>query len=197
MVSEASVLNDLANDLSYENVAERNNTSRGTVYRIAVKHGARKHEQRIQERAAQSKARRQAFLEEVINTTTKADVLDFLDSMPTGSVDLFVTSPPYAVGKKEYERELGSFAMTYYLGWLLQVTAEMARCMSDEGVLCLQVGSTRMPNGQPYPIDSLIMNHMMSMGLHFQTRICWVLPHGLTPKRRLAERYETILVFTK
>ena len=77
MVSEASVLNDLANDLSYENVAERNNTSRGTVYRIAVKHGARKHEQRIQERAAQSKARRQAFLEEVINTTTKADVLDF------------------------------------------------------------------------------------------------------------------------
>jgi len=195
-MDEAAVLADLSAGLHYEAIAKRHNISRGRVYRTAVKHGARKNERRIQERAQQTKQRRRAFLEEVINSTVKCDVLDFLDSLPSESVDLWVTSPPYAVGK-DYERDMGSFALTHYLGWLLQVTAEMARCLSSTGVMCLQVGATRMPNGQPYPIDGLIMEHLRAMGLHFQTRIAWPSDHGLTPKHRLAERYETVLVYSK
>jgi DNA modification methylase len=73
----------------------------------------------------------------------------------------------------------------------------MARTLQPGGVLFLQVGSTAGPDGNPYPIDALIFSHLAAMGLTFQTRIAWVIPHGLTPKRRLAERYETALVFTK
>ena len=192
---ELMILEDLKS-MSYEDVATKHATSRGTVYSIAVKHGARKHEQRIQEKKKQKKLRRQEFLSQVVNATVKSDVLDYLDGLPDGSVDLWITSPPYSIGKS-YEESLGQFGLMYYVGWLLQVVSEMARTLSEQGTLCLQLGNTKLPSGQPYPIDALIMEHLRSMGLNFKSRIIWTASHGLTPKERLSERYETVLVFTR
>jgi DNA modification methylase len=47
------------------------------------------------------------------------------------------------------------------------------------------------------PLDVLLYEDLRRTGLEFQNRIVWVVPHGLTPRRRLAERYETILVWSK
>jgi DNA modification methylase len=42
-----------------------------------------------------------------------------------------------------------------------------------------------------------VFDDLRICGLTYQSRVVWPAHHGLTPKRRLAERYETALVFSK
>ena len=190
------VLADLER-LSYDEVAAKYNTSRGAVYRLAVAARRRKHEARIRERGAEREKRQREFLELVLNASEKADVLDFLDGIPSNSVALHCTSIPYNVGKAYGGLDTDARPFHYYLGWLLMVLSEMERTLAPGGVLFLQVGSTIDPHGQLYPLDVLLFEHLRGMGLSFQSRVAWIIPHGLTPKRRLAERYETALVMSK
>ncbi len=184
---------------TYAEVAEHFKVSRGRVYQAALRLGVRKNEQRIRMRCQERKQLQREFLQSVLDATAKADVLDYLAGLPDSSVQLHLTSPPYNLGKS-YGDAAGADAhrFHYYLGWLLQVTSEMARTLAEGGVLFLQLGSTQSPQGgAPYPIDTLIFQHLAAMGLTFQSRVVWVIPHGLTPKRRLSERHETALVFSK
>lgn len=185
-------------DNSYEQVAAQFDTSRGKVYSLALRAGARKHELRITERKAQRKQRQREFLESVINATTTADVLDYLGGLPDDAVAMHLTSPPYNVGK-QYGGSPGADAQAFgfYLGWQLQVLSEMARTLQPGGTIFYQLGATYGTDGALFPLDILLFQHMQTMGLTFQSRIAWVVQHGLTPKRRLAERFETALVFTK
>ncbi len=200
MTSELPV-NEILADLghmSYQEVADKHHTSRGTIYRVAVAHDARKNEARIQERRRERLTRQQEFLAEVMNATQKADVLDFLDGIPDASVQLHLCSPPYNVGKSYGGSvDIDRLRHHYYLGFMLQVLSEMNRTLSDGGVIALQVGQTKDDAGRLYPLDALFFEYLRDMGLSFQNRVIWELPHGLTPKRRLAERHETILIFSK
>lgn len=194
---DAAILAALQNS-TYEEVAAQLEVSRGRVYQAALKFGARKHEARILAKHADRKRMQQEFLQSVLNATATADVLDYLAGLPDNSVHLHLCSPPYAVGRP-YESGAGTASQKFhfYLGWLLQVAAEQARTLVEGGVLALQVGATRGPDGGLYPIDTLLFQHLLGMGLTFQSRVVWTIPHGLTPKRRLAERYETVLIFSK
>lgn len=184
--------------MDYQAVADKHDTSRGKVYQLAVRHRRRKHEARLQERANERAARQREFLREVLNASEKADVLDYLDGLPDGSVNLHMTSIPYNVGK-QYGNcpDIDSRSFHYFLGWLLMVLSEMERTLSPGGIMFLQVGATRDPAGQLYPLDALLFQHLRGMQLSFQSRVAWIIAHGLTPKRRLAERYETALVMSK
>lgn len=185
-------------DGTYEQVADEFNVSRGRVYSAACKLGARKHEQRIQMRKAERKRLQIEFAESVLNATVKADVLDFLDGLPSECAGAIITSPPYNMAKPYSAAGDDSYQFTFYLGWLLQVVSECARVLEQGGILFLQVGATRGPDGNSlYPIDIMLFQHLQAVGLTFQSRVVWTIPHGLTPKRRLAERYETALVFSK
>ncbi|WP_169577687.1 DNA-methyltransferase [Sinimarinibacterium sp. CAU 1509] len=195
---EADVLQHLQ-ATSYDATQEKFGWSRGRIYNLACRAGARKTEARIQERAAARKQRQREYLAEVINSTTKADVLDFLDGLPDESVQLHATSIPYNVGKP-YGGSPGAdnYRFHRYLGWLLMVLSEMERTLAPGGVLFLQVGSTLNPHtGKPYPLDILLYPYLQEMQLSYQNRVVWETPHGLTPKRRLAERSETALIFSK
>lgn len=193
---DQALLDDLAHH-SYVDVAARHGTSRGRVWRLAVQHGARKHETRIAERAQERKRRQAEFLQEVMDASVKSDVLDFLDGLPDQCADLHLTSIPYNVGKEYGGGGGDARPFHYFLGWTLMVLSEFARTLKQGGVLFLQVGSTRGPDGELYPLDCLLFEHLRCMGLQFQSRVVWTLPHGLTPKRRLSERSETALVFSK
>lgn len=182
---------------TYEEVATRFEVSRGRVYAAALRLGARKHELRIQQRKAERVQQQKEFLASVIGATAKADVLDFLDGLPDGSAAMVLTSPPYNVGKGYGEGRTDNFSLAYYTGWMMQVCSEACRVLKEGGVLFLQVGATRGQEGQMLPIDCLLFQHISQMGMTFQSRVVWTVPHGLTPKRRLAERHETALVFSK
>lgn len=198
MQAEREVLADLNGwgrpALEYSEVEVKHGLSRGRIYRIALRNEARKTEGRIKERRADREKRQQQFLQEVMDATATATVLDFMDGLPDDSVDLFVTSPPYNQGKP-YE---GRMHFHYFLGWMLQFLSECCRTLKPGGVLCLQVGATKDDRGINYPLDQLLGGHLRSMpDMVYQNTVRWIIPHGLTPNRRLAERNEAVLVFSK
>src|SRR5690348_9371417 len=188
----------LLNVHSYENVRAMTGWSRGRIYRLALRTGARKTESRIQQRKADRRREQEELLRSMLDSTAKADVLDFLAGLPDNSVDCHFTSPPYNVAKRYGENATAdTMRYVYYVGWLMQVVSELARSVKPGGVVCLNVGKTPNSRGTLIPIDTLLMGPMDDAGLTFQSRVVWTIPHGLTPAHRLADRHETVLIFSK
>lgn len=65
------------------------------------------------------------------------DCLDLLSGIPSGLLQLIVTSPPYNIGK-EYEKRLD---LDRYIPQQEQVIAECVRALSPTGSICWQVGN--------------------------------------------------------
>jgi adenine-specific DNA-methyltransferase len=120
------------------------------------------------------------------------DCRDLLQQIPTGAVQLVVTSPPYNLGK-EYESRLD---LDDYLSQQREVISECARMLSDGGSICWQVGNY-VDDGAIIPLDSLLYPIFAGLGLKMRNRIVWHFEHGLHCSRRLSGRYETIMWFTK
>jgi DNA modification methylase len=184
-------------DSTYDEVSRQFGVSRGRIYAAACRLGARKNEARIQERRREKRERRRQFMAEVMNAVSTSDVLDFLDGIDDESIALHFTSPPYNVGRGYGGGDGDRLRHHFYVGWMLQVCSEMCRTLRPGGVLGLQVGSTRLDSGQMYPLDAVLLEHLRAMGLVFQNRVIWEVQHGLAPKNRLANRYETLLILSK
>lgn len=120
------------------------------------------------------------------------DCLDLLKGIPTESMHLIVTSPPYNIGK-EYEKRLH---LDLYLRQQAQVIAECVRTLSPTGSICWQVGNY-VDRGAIIPLDTVLYPIFSGHGLRMRNRIIWHFEHGLHCSRRLSGRYETIVWFTK
>lgn len=120
------------------------------------------------------------------------DALDFCRTLPTGSVKLVITSPPYNIGK-EYETKIG---IDEYICKMLPILDELSRILSDNGSICWQTGNF-VDNGEVYPLDIYFYPYFKKLGLQLRNRIIWHFGHGLHCTKRFSGRYETILWFTK
>ncbi len=120
------------------------------------------------------------------------DCLDLLRDIPSESMQLVVTSPPYNIGK-EYEKRLH---LDLYLQQQAQVIAECVRVLSPRGSICWQVGNY-VDGGAIIPIDTVLYPIFSGLGLRMRNRIIWHFEHGLHCSRRFSGRYETIIWFTK
>ena len=84
----------------------------------------------------------------------KADCLDALSTFPDESVDLIVTSPPYADNrKKTYE----GVAVHQYVQWMLPITYQLKRVLKPRGSFILNI-KERVVNGErhTYVIELLL-----------------------------------------
>jgi adenine-specific DNA-methyltransferase len=120
------------------------------------------------------------------------DCLDLLKTIPSGAIQLVVTSPPYNIGK-EYEKKLN---LQDYIEQQAAVIIECARTVSDKGSICWQVGNY-VDNGAIIPLDTVLYPIFSKLGLKMRNRIIWHFEHGLHCSRRFSGRYETIIWFTK
>ena len=120
------------------------------------------------------------------------DCLDAISKMPSESIQLIITSPPYNIGKA-YERIT---KLETYLETLKPVIQELVRVLSSKGSLCWQVGNY-VENGEVFPLDIFYYSIFKEVGLHLRNRIIWHFNHGLHASKRFSGRYETILWFTK
>ena len=122
----------------------------------------------------------------------QGDNLEHLATLPDGSVDLIVTSPPYNIGK-DYETVL---PMNEYLAQQRAVIVECVRVLKPTGNICWQVGFTK-DGKEIVPLDVLLYPLFKEVGLKLKNRIVWTFGHGMHAQKRFSGRHETILWFAK
>jgi adenine-specific DNA-methyltransferase len=120
------------------------------------------------------------------------DSEETLADVPSESVKLVITSPPYNIGK-EYEvvRRLED-----YLAALAPVLNEVARVCHPRGSVCWQVGNY-VDRGEIFPLDMFFYHVFKERGFRLRNRIVWHFEHGLHASKRFSGRYETLLWFTR
>ena len=119
------------------------------------------------------------------------DSLEFVKQIPTNSVSLVVSSPPYNIGKS-YEKKID---LKKYLEEQKKVLTECVRILKLNGSLCWEVG-TFVDKSEIFPLDIFFYNIFKELGLKLRNRIVWRIGHGLQATKRFSGRYETILWFT-
>ncbi len=67
------------------------------------------------------------------------DSLDLLREVPTGRVNLVVTSPPYAL---HFKKEYGNETKDRYVQWFLPFAREIFRALTDDGSFVLNIGGS-------------------------------------------------------
>lgn len=78
-----------------------------------------------------------------------ADSLEFMQQIPDDSVDLVLTSPPYAL---HFKKEYGNANQQDYIAWLLPFVREIKRIIKPSGSFVLNLGGAWQPG---LPIRSL------------------------------------------
>lgn len=78
-----------------------------------------------------------------------ADSLEILRSLPSDSVDLVMTSPPYAL---HFKKEYGNANQADYVNWLIPFAKEIKRVIKPTGSFVLNIGGAWQPGA---PLRSL------------------------------------------
>lgn len=78
-----------------------------------------------------------------------ADSLELLPTVPAGSVDLVLTSPPYAL---HFKKEYGNADQKDYVAWFLPFAREIKRVLKPDGSFVLNIGGSWTPGA---PVRSL------------------------------------------
>ena len=121
------------------------------------------------------------------------DSLEFLKTIPSGSVRLVVSSPPYNIGK-EYEERTD---LKDYLEYHKDIALQIWRILKHNGSVAWEVGNY-VSGGETFPLDIPFYKIFKEdAGFKLRNRIIWRFEHGLHASRRLSGRYESILWFTK
>jgi site-specific DNA-methyltransferase (cytosine-N4-specific) len=71
-----------------------------------------------------------------------ADSLQLLEKLPAESVNLVITSPPYAL---HFKKEYGNVSKSDYVTWFLQFARQIHRVLRDDGSFVLNLGGSYNP----------------------------------------------------
>ena len=131
-------------------------------------------------------------MKRLVNQVICADALGILKDVPTETVDLVVTSPPYNIGK-DYETPK---SLDAYLANQAAVLREVHRILKFTGSLFWQVGAY-VNNGVHIPLDIKLFPIVESLGMIPRNRIIWIRTHGVHARKRFSCRHESLMWFTK
>lgn len=104
--------------------------------------------------------------------------LAFLRRIMSDSVDLIVTSPPFALKRK---KEYGNVHASEYVPWFVDFAVEFKRVLKDTGSLVIDIGGTWV-RGQPtrslYHFE-LVIALCKTLGFHLAQEFYWYNPSKL------------------
>ena len=96
------------------------------------------------------------------------DCSSLLKDIPSGSIDLVITSPPYNIGKK-YEKKT---SLESYLDSYEPIIHELNRAITSTGSLCWQVGNY-VQKGEVFPLDIYFYEIFKRFDFKLRNRIIW------------------------
>lgn len=128
-------------------------------------------------------------------TFLQEDALVYLRSLPSASINLVITSPPYNIGKS-YESVT---QLDAYLDTLSPIIHELYRVLTEDGSVCWEVGNCIGGGAvkEVFPLDIYFYPLFKHAGFLLRNRIIWHFGHGLHCRHRFSGRYESILWFSK
>jgi DNA modification methylase len=107
-----------------------------------------------------------------------ADSLEFMPQLVDGSVNLIVTSPPFAL---HFKKEYGNVDQDGYVAWFLRFAREFKRLLAEDGSLVIDIGGAWTP-GKPtrslYQFELLIAL-CREVGFHLAQEFYWFNPGKL------------------
>lgn len=97
------------------------------------------------------------------------DCLDILPLLPDNSVDLIVTSPPYADQRK---KTYGGIHPDKYVEWFLPISQELKRVLKPTGSFVLNI-KERVVNGERHTYVIELILEMRKQGWLWTEEYCW------------------------
>jgi site-specific DNA-methyltransferase (adenine-specific) len=123
------------------------------------------------------------------------DSKDILKKLPDNSVDLIVTSPPYADQRKG---TYGGIHPDKYVGWFLPITAEMLRVLKPTGTFILNIKEKVLEGERSTYVMELILE-MRKQGWLWTEEFIWHKKNCYPGKwpNRFRDAWERLLQFSK
>ena len=103
------------------------------------------------------------------------DSRELLQRIPDRSIDLFFTSPPYAL---HFKKEYGNVEKENYVEWFLAFAREIFRTLKDDGSFVLNIGGSYnkgVPTRSVYQFKLLIAL-VEQIGFHLAQECFWYNP---------------------
>ncbi len=114
-------------------------------------------------------------LDEVLNTFVVGDCEEVMKRIPSSSIDLVLTSPPYA-DQRDYGNENASIAPDHYVEWFLPKAREIYRILKPTGSFVLNI-SDKVVNGyQHLYVFELLLKLCNEIGFHLVRDYIWYNP---------------------
>jgi len=104
-----------------------------------------------------------------------ADARDVLAAIPEGSINLVVTSPPYAL---HFKKEYGNVDKDAYVEWFLTFARHIYRVLADDGSFVLNIGGSYnkgVPTRSIYHFK-LMLALVEEIGFHLAQECFWYNP---------------------
>ncbi|WP_264082453.1 PmeII family type II restriction endonuclease [Nostoc sp. CENA543] len=129
------------------------------------------------------------------NKLILGDCLDVLRKLPSASIDLIVTSPPYADSRK---KTYGGIAPDEYTDWFLKRALELKRVLKPEGSFILNI-KEKVVNGERHPYVLHLILGMQKQGWLWTEEYIWHKKNSYPGKwsNRFRDSWERCLHFNK
>ena len=124
----------------------------------------------------------------------QGDCLERMKEIPSGSVDLWMASPPYAK-----QRDYNGVDSTNYIEFISPIVEEAMRILSDEGSVFINIKEHCKNGVRDLYVFKMIIHLSDNLGFRFVDEYIWnkTNPFPTGAKTRLKDGYERVLHFTK
>lgn len=123
------------------------------------------------------------------------DCLDVLRSIETSSINLIMSSPPYADRRKH---SYGGIPAKHYVGWFLPIADELWRVLKPDGNFVLNL-CPHTEDGQEAKYVDDLKYHLRRKGWVLLDTYCWAKPNGMPGRcvNKLKKGWEPLFHFSK
>lgn len=131
----------------------------------------------------------------IVTKLILGDCRDYLKSIPSNSIDLIFTSPPYADSRSQ---TYGGVKPDEYVNWFLPISLELLRVLKQDGTFVLNI-KEKVVNGERHTyVIELILN-MRQQGWLWTEEFIWHKKNCYPGKwpNRFRDSWERLLQFNK
>ncbi len=123
------------------------------------------------------------------------DALDVLKNIPDNSIDLIITSPPYADQRKS---TYGGITPNDYVKWFLPISGELLRVMHPKGTFVLNI-KEKVVSGERHTYVMELIIEMRNQGWLWTEEFIWHKKNCFPGKwpNRFRDAWERLLQFNK